>query len=95
MDAAARWLSKSFSAILRATDAEDDLAVARISVEATHVAPLFGIPPSHRLVRDDSIVVYTLRDGRIVERWCRERRSTRQILVEAAGASPRGAVERP
>ena len=68
---------------LHETIAERDLVAARISVAAIHRRPLFGIPPSGRLICNDSIVVYRVRDARIVERWCRERRPTRELLLEA------------
>jgi predicted ester cyclase len=67
--------------------AEGDRVVARIAVEAVHAAPIFGIPASGRRVTNDSIAIYRVRDGRIVERWCRERRSTREVLLEAARAA--------
>jgi predicted ester cyclase len=64
--------------------AEGDKVVARIAAEATHAGPIFGIAGTGRRIRNDSIVIYRLRDGRIVERWCRERRSTRELLIEAS-----------
>jgi predicted ester cyclase len=68
-----------------------DRVAARISVEAVHVAPLFGIPPSGRKIRNRSIVIYRFADGKIVERWCREQHSTRELLLAAAA----GAGSRP
>ena len=59
---------------------EGDRLAARISVEARHTGRLWGIPPSGRIVRNDSIVIYRFVDGRIRERWCRERRTTRSLL---------------
>ena len=59
---------------------EGDRLAARISVEARHTGSLWGYAPSGQIVRNDSIVIYRFVDGRIRERWCRERRSTRSLL---------------
>jgi predicted ester cyclase len=59
---------------------EGDRVAARISVEARHTGSLWGHPPSGRILRNDSIVIYRFVDGRIRERWCRERRTTRSLL---------------
>ena len=59
---------------------EGDRLAARISVQARHTGALWGYGPSGRIVRNDSIVIYRFVDGRIRERWCRERRSTRSLL---------------
>ncbi|HEU4688227.1 MAG TPA: ester cyclase [Vicinamibacterales bacterium] len=59
---------------------EGDRVAARISVEARHTGSLWGFAPSGRVVRNDSIVIYRFVDGRIRERWCRERRTTRSLL---------------
>jgi len=67
--------------------AEGDRVALRITVEAVHARPILGIPASGRKVANDSIVIYRFRDGKIIERWCRERRSTREI-IEAAGRHP-------
>ena len=69
--------------------AEGDRVVARIRVDATHTGDFFGLPPSGQRVRNDSIVIYRFEDGRIRERWCRERRSTRATLEAARDASSR------
>ena len=63
--------------------AEGDRVVARIRVEATHSAEIFGMEASGRRVENDSIVIYRFAGGRIRERWCRERRSTRAALEDA------------
>jgi predicted ester cyclase len=63
--------------------AEGDRVVARIRVEATHTGNIFGVPASSRRVHNDSIVIYRFEGGRIRERWCRERRSTRAALEAA------------
>ena len=59
---------------------EGDRVAARISVETRHTGELWGFPPSGRILRNDSIVIYRFVDGRIRERWCRERRTTRSLL---------------
>jgi hypothetical protein len=47
------------------------------------VALVFGFEGTGRRVRNDSNGIYRLLAGRIFERWWRERRSTRDLLVEA------------
>ena len=59
---------------------EGDRVAARISVEARHTGRLWGFAPTGRVLCNDSIVIYRFVDGRIRERWCRERRSTRSLL---------------
>ena len=59
---------------------EGDRVAARISVEARHTGALWGCAPSGRILRNDSIVIYRFVDGRIGERWCRERRTTRSLV---------------
>jgi predicted ester cyclase len=60
--------------------AEGDRVVARISVQSRHTGEMFGVPPTGNTVRNDSIVIYRFEGGRIRERWCRERTSTRALL---------------
>jgi len=67
--------------------AEGDRVVARISVEARHTGEIMGIPATGRIIRNESIVIYRFEDGRIIERWCRERHSTCALLEAAAGAT--------
>lgn len=64
--------------------AEGDRVAVRVSVEAVHSGDLFGFPASGQRIRNESMVFYRLEEGRIVERWCRERHSTRQLLEAAA-----------
>lgn len=59
---------------------EGDRVAARISVEARHTGALWGFAPTGRILRNDSIVIDRFVDGRVRERWCRERRSTRSLL---------------
>jgi predicted ester cyclase len=61
--------------------AEGDKVAVRISVSATHTGEIFGIPPTGRVVHNDSLVIYRFKDGRIRERWCRERQSTRSLIT--------------
>ena len=63
--------------------AEGDRVAVRVSVEAVHTGDLFGFQASGQTIRNESMVFYRLEDGRIVERWCRERQSTRQLLEAA------------
>jgi predicted ester cyclase len=64
--------------------AEGDRVAARISVVARHTGEILGIAASGKVIRNDSIVIYRFENGRIRERWCRERHSTRALLTEAA-----------
>jgi predicted ester cyclase len=66
--------------------AEGDRVAARLRIEATHIGEIFGMPASGRRVSNDSIVIYRFASGRIVERWCRERRSTRAAMEEASNS---------
>ena len=59
---------------------EGDRVAARVSVQARHTGALWGCAPTGRILRNDSIVIYRFVDGRIRERWCRERRTTRSLL---------------
>jgi predicted ester cyclase len=60
-----------------------------IVAEGTHTGEIFGIPPSGRRIRNDSLVIYRLAHGKIRERWCLERRPTRDLVVEASGLGPK------
>jgi predicted ester cyclase len=80
---ALRLFSAAFSGTrhtLHDTVEEGDRLAARISVEAHHTGRLWGFAPSGRILRNDSIVIYRFVDGRIRERWCRERQTTRSLL---------------
>jgi predicted ester cyclase len=63
--------------------AEGDKLAVRLSVEARHTGEIFGIAPSGRVIRNDSLVIYRFDNGFIRERWCRERQSTRSLLAPA------------
>jgi predicted ester cyclase len=45
---------------------------------------MLGVPPTGAMVRNDSIVIYRFENGLIRERWCRERRTTRDLLDAAS-----------
>lgn len=53
--------------------AEGNKVVVRVSAEGTQTGPAFGHPPSGRRFRNDAIVIYRLSQGKIVEKWGRER----------------------
>jgi predicted ester cyclase len=72
--------------VLEDVVADGDRVAARISVQSRHTGAIFGIPPTGEIVRNDSIVIYRFLDGRIRERWCRERQSTRSLLLKAAAS---------
>lgn len=63
--------------------AEGDLVAALISVEAVHTGEVLGMPASGAVIRNESLVIYRFAAGRIRERWCHERRSTREVLQQA------------
>lgn len=67
--------------------AEGDRLTARICVESRHTGAILGLPPSGELIRNESIVIYRFEGGRIRERWCLERESTRTLLTNAAARS--------
>lgn len=67
--------------------AEGDRVVARISVESRHCGDIFGLHATGATIRNDSIVIYRFEGGRIRERWCRERRTTRALLERARDLS--------
>ena len=67
--------------------AEGDRVVARISVEARHTGEIMGIPGTGKVIQNESIVIYRFENGHIIERWCRERHSTRALLEAAARAA--------
>jgi steroid delta-isomerase-like uncharacterized protein len=67
--------------------AEGDRVAARISVESRHTGEIFGVPATGNTVRNDAIVIYRFEQGRIRERWCRERISSRALLEGARRGS--------
>lgn len=56
--------------------ADGDRVALRVSAEGTHTGTIAGMPPTGRTFHNDSIVIYRFEEGKIVERWCRERLST-------------------
>jgi predicted ester cyclase len=65
--------------------AEGDRVAVRVSAEGTHTGECFGRAASGRRVRTDSIVVYRIENGRIAERWCRERAGVLDLLDREPG----------
>ncbi len=49
--------------------AEGDRVVARWTWEATHDGPFGGMAPTHRRITNSGIVIYQLRDGKVVRNW--------------------------
>jgi predicted ester cyclase len=49
--------------------AEDDLVVARGSIDGTNEGPFMGIPPTGRRMHWTATRMFRIRDGRIVEGW--------------------------
>jgi steroid delta-isomerase-like uncharacterized protein len=54
---------------LEDTIAENDRVVARWKMEGTHGGPFAGIPASHNPVKHSAIVIYQIRDAKIVRAW--------------------------
>lgn len=65
--------------------AEADRVAVRVSAEGTHTGECFGRAATGRRVRTDSIVIYRIENGRIAERWCRERASVLDLLDGKSG----------
>jgi len=74
--------------------ADGDRVVLRVSAEGTHTGSIAGIPPTGRTVRNDSIVIYRFAEGKIVERWCRERLGTLDQLRAPGESVDSGSVWR-
>ncbi len=49
--------------------AEPGTVVTRWSARATHLGPLFGMPPTGRVVTASAIHIHHVDDGRIVDQW--------------------------
>lgn len=49
--------------------AEGGTVVTRWTARGTHQGPLFGIPPTDRVVTASAIHIHHLVDGRIVDQW--------------------------
>lgn len=49
--------------------AEDDRVMVRVVLSGTHTGRFLEIDPTGRRVRFSSIVIYRIRNGKIVERW--------------------------
>jgi predicted ester cyclase len=53
---------------------EDDKVVARLRINATHKGPFAGQPPTGKKVQFDSIRIYRIIDGKIVDTWAMQDR---------------------
>ena len=49
--------------------AEGDLVVTRWSSAFTHTGVLFGVPATGKRVKQSGIMIYRIRDGKVVEQW--------------------------
>ncbi|MBI5137744.1 MAG: ester cyclase [Nitrospirae bacterium] len=49
--------------------AERDRVVARLQFSGTHMADLFGVPPTGKLVTYPGVAIATVSGGRIVDMW--------------------------
>jgi predicted ester cyclase len=54
---------------IRLQVAEDDLVVSHIVGRGVHAGELLGIPPTHKEIETEGIVIHRVRDGKIVEYW--------------------------
>lgn len=66
--------------------AEGDLVTVRATWSGTHKGEYLGFPATHRSFQMKGIVIWRLRDGRIVERWaCMDRLGLLQQLGLTVG----------
>ena len=72
--------------------AEGDRVVARWTMEGTHRGPFAGFAASQKRVRQNAIVIYQIRDGKIVRAWLQ---NDRLGLLQQIGALPELAVAAP
>ena len=49
--------------------AEGDLVVTRWSSAFTHTGVLFGVPATGKRVNQSGIMIYRIKDGKVVEQW--------------------------
>ena len=49
--------------------AEGDRVVTRWSSSFTHTGDLFGVPATGKRVKQSGIMIYRIRDGKVVEQW--------------------------
>jgi len=49
--------------------AEGDLVVTRWSSAFTHTGVLFGVPATGKRVKQSGIMIYRIKDGKVVEQW--------------------------
>lgn len=65
--------------------AEDDRVVVRWSWQGTHDGPFRGIAPTHKKITNTGIVIYELRDGKVVRNWLE---TDRLGALQQMGAAP-------
>ena len=66
--------------------AEDDTVMIRMTIEATHLGPLLGIPATGRRVRWDAVDVYRFSNRKIVEEWAAD--DTTALLYQLGQYTP-------
>jgi predicted ester cyclase len=66
--------------------ADGDTVVMRLTIEATHLGPLLGIPATGRRVRWDAVDVYRFSNRKIVEEWAAD--DTTAILYQLGQYTP-------
>ncbi|MBI3530449.1 MAG: ester cyclase [Betaproteobacteria bacterium] len=65
--------------------AEGDRVAVRWKFQATHMGPFAGFPPSQKQVTQTAIVIYQVRDGKIIRAWLQP---DRLGLLQQIGALP-------
>jgi predicted ester cyclase len=65
--------------------AEGDRVVTRWSSEFTHTGELFGVPATGKRVKQSGIMIYRIKEGRVVEQWAE---ANMLGLMQQLGAIP-------
>jgi steroid delta-isomerase-like uncharacterized protein len=67
---------------------DGDKAAARWTLNATHTAPINGVPPTGKRITEHAVVFYRFENGKIAELWLQmdQLGVLRQIGVEIPGA---------
>lgn len=65
---------------------ENGTVVGRYSYAGTFTEPIFGMPPTGKLVVMRSIDIWTVRDGRFVEHW--DELNTADWFAQLQGEAP-------
>ncbi len=68
--------------------AEGDRVVTRWSSEFTHTGELFGVPATGKRVKQSGIMIYRIRDGKVVEQWAEA--NMWGLMQQLGAASPPG-----